>query len=543
MKKNITLLFAIVLFLSACASPAASVAEPTEQVEQPTTSPQPVENTAIATLTPEPTVTPTATPIPPDPIWFWSVDAVSLKVVAVNHFGERHELDALSSEDQLSTSVHLIAPDQALLVVTTDGLQIYLLTPQTMQAIDLGDSLSGIRLDEITKSLDVVASNPGHAVFSLITEDGYGSMPDNGPIFWVDLASLTVTRLDNEVSRSILDSRRNWFHTSPDGNFLRYISGKTSNMSIRELDMSTGETRTIVSAKGSPYAVYASLHGDLWYLENTGLIVDTAGNQTTFNEPGFSLRLVGEGDGLVIPDDCTDDCTVRVISPFMDLPELSYQVPWEVQPRYAWAEVSQLLPDQSLLLTGAPGFVLTSEPALSLDYPLFATENAPLFRLTPDGQYSPVGWYNKIEASLFYASPDGRYAVLQALDKTNFFIYDTHTGKTFMTIPMDPSRPTPYAYNTFYENGMLVNLSILNADTGSQQVIYASYNYETGNGAVWEDNAFEIVSCPALFDDGTLVCWFSSKANPGNFDLVRFDPVSGSRTLLLENTWFVDYLH
>lgn len=538
MKRLIFSLLVTVTLLSSCNGSATATLPPDESGETPATPtamiPTPMQDTA--TPVPEPTATAMATPIPPDPIWYWSVDAESLRVVGVNQFGERREFDTLNAQDETSTVVYRLDADNALLFIITKGIKLYWLTPDAMQPIAFGKSLNGIRLDDdITRSLSLVTSNPGHAVFSLTTEQSYSSMPDNGPLFWVDRANLSAVRVDEKVSRSIIGSRRNWFHTSPDGHFLRYISGDKPNRSVHELDMTTGETRTIAFSSGSPYAVQASRSGDVWYFEDTGLVADLAGNQFMFNELGSLLLLLDNGNGLVIPNGCEDNCTVRVVDLFADQTKASYQVPWGLTLRFTWNEITQALPDQSLLIPGAPMIVLTSEPALMLDYPSIAPENAPLFRLTPDGQFDLIGLYNKIDSAFFFASPDGRYPVLQAVDKSNIFIYDAETGKTLMTIPSDPGRDDPFIWNDFYDNGVLVNLSW----NGSDQNIFAAYNYETGAGAVWEDNSYEITSCPTLFDDGTLICWFTSQTDPDIFDLIHFDPVSGKRTPLLENVWFV----
>jgi hypothetical protein len=69
---------------------------------------------------------------------------------------------------------------------------------------------------------------------------------------------------------------------------------------------------------------------------------------------------------------------------------------------------------------------------------------------------------------------------------------------------------------------------------------YHAYVYETAASIAWEDVNAEINSCPDLLEDGTLVCWFY-RTDSTNFDLMRFDPVNGIKTPLLENVWLIDF--
>ncbi len=539
MKRIVPLLFTLIIFLSACASPAATTSAPVEQVN-PTSTLQPAvipaANTATPTFTPELTVTPT--PVPTSPHWYWSVDdADTAKVIAVNQFGERRELGALEQSDDMHTAVMSLDHDRALLFLDNDDtLRVYLLTSDGMQKVKLPDEPFYFNTEFAQTSRSIIAVYEDHVLFSYVTESASNIMPDTGPIFLMDLTALTTKLIDKTVSRDPYSGNSYWFRASPDGRYLRYMSGDQKKMDIRELDMVTGEARTLFTTSGSSYNIRTSPEGNLWYLRADKKILDLNGNQTDFTDESQTARPMQNDNVAVYPRDCVDDCEIKVFSPFGNAPELTYNFPWVIEAASIYNNLDQVLPDQSLLVAGRPSAFLSKIPAAAADYPDLLGEDSPLFRLTPDGQSHLVGIY------IGNASEDGRYILLRSSDQTKFFIYDTISDRPLFDMPIDTQLTDYYVMSArFYATGIFINLS---ASDPGDQTVYRSFNYahvyDTATSIAWEDINAEINSCPDLLEDGTLVCWFY-RTDGTNFDLMRYDPATGKKTVLLENVWLIDF--
>jgi hypothetical protein len=362
-------------------------------------------------------------------------------------------------------------------------------------------------------------------------------MPDTGPILLMDLTALTTQLIDETVSRDPYGNSRYWFHTSPDGRYLRYMSGDQHKMDIRELDMVTGEARTLFTTSDSSYNIRTSPQGDLWYLRADKKILELNGNQTDFTDESRTVRPMQEGNVAVYPRECVDDCEIKVFAPFGNTTELTYKFPWAIESASIYNNLNQVLPDQSLLVAGSPSAFLSKAPAAKADYPDLLGEDSPLFRLTPDGQARLVGIY------IGNASEDGRYVLLRSSDQTKFFIYDVIADRPLFDIPIDTKLEDYYLMSArFFDTGILINLSA--SVVGEQNVyrfFYNAYVYNTSKSIAWEDVNAEINSCPDLLEDGTLVCWFS-RTDGNNFDLIRYDPTTGKKTVLLENSWLIDFI-
>ena len=251
MKRNIPLLFTLVIFIFACGAPAVSTPQPDKQVES-TSTPQPAESTATSasTFTPEPTIT--TTPVPPSPHWYWGVDPDTLKVIAANQLGDRKEIGELSQADTLHATATSLDDERALLFLDNDDtLRVYLLTPDGMEKIKLPSEPVYFDTEVSQSSRAVVAVHADTAVFTYTTMDSGQSMSmgavDTGPVFLVDLKSLTAAQIDTEVSLDPYNANRSWFRTSHDGRYLRYLNGNADaeKIEIRELDLVTGAARTI----------------------------------------------------------------------------------------------------------------------------------------------------------------------------------------------------------------------------------------------------------------------------------------------------------
>ncbi len=539
MKRNITLLFAIVIFLSACSSPAASTSAPIEQADA-TSTPQPTlipaTNTATATFTPEPTSTPT--PVPPSPRWYWSVDdSDKAKVIAVNQFGERRELGSLDQADDLHTSVTSLDHERAVLFLdNNDTLRVYLLTPDGMQKIKLPGEPFYFNTEFAQTSRAIIAVYEDHVLFSYVTESASNIMPDTGPIFLIDLMALTTQLIDKTVSRDSYSNNSYWIHTSPDGHTLRYMNGDQGKIDIRELDMVTGEAHTLFTTKGSSYNIRTSPQGELWYLRNENRIVDLNGNQTDFTDKSQTVRPMQDGNIAVYPRECVDECEIKVFVPFGNTTELTYNFPWVIESGSIYNNINQVLPDQNLLVAGRPSAFLSKAPAAVTDYPDLLEEDSPLFRLTPDGQARLVGIY------IGNASEDGRYILLRASDQSSFFVYDAMADRPLFDLPIDNTLEDYFVMSVqFFDTGILVNLvPSVSGGQNEYRYFYHAYIYKTSTPIAWEDVNAEIINCPDLLEDGTLVCWFY-RTDSTNFDLVRFDPASGAKTILLENVWLIEF--
>ena len=540
MKRIVYLLVAMVIFLSACVSPAVSTSAPVEQADAKSTS-QPVdvvpdENTATATSTPETTLTPT--PVPPSPRWYWSVEnSDTTKVIAVNQFGERREIGTLDQADDLHTSVTSLDHERAILFLdNNDTLRVYLLTPDGMQKIALPSEPFYFNTQAAQTNRAIIAVHENSVVFSYVTESATNLMPDTGPIFLMDLTILKTTMIDETVSRGTFGDNSYWFHSSEDGRYLRYLNGDRNKMDIRELDMVTGEAHTLFSTSGSSYNIRTSPEGDIWYLRAAKKILDINGNQTDFTDESLAVRPTKDGKVIVFPRDCVDTCEIKVITPFGSDAELDYAFPWAIQSAGTYGEVNQLLPNKSLLFVGEAYLFLANTPAALNDYPELLDEDRPLFRLTPDGQAHLVGTYAG------GVSDDGRYILLRASNQSSFFVYDAMADRPLFDLLIDNTLEDYFVMSVqFFDTGILINL-IPSVPGGQNEYryFYHAYVYKTSTPIAWEDVNAEINSCPDLLEDGTVICWFY-RTDSTNFDLVRFDPITGEEPILLKNTWLIEF--
>lgn len=549
MKRSFTLIVVMVIFLSACASPAATTSVPVEQINATSTLPPavvPVEKTA--TLIPEPTSTPT--PVPPSPRWYWSVDdSDTAKVIAVNQFGERREIGTLDQADDLHTSAVSLDNERALLFLDSkDTLRVYLLTPDGMQRIKFPSEPVYFNADFSQPTRTVVGVYGDYAVFTYATTGAYQfqtvGAADTGPVFLVNLKTLTATLIDKEGNRTSLDANQAWFRTSKDGRYLRYINGNPDldKMEIRELDMASGKVRTISTTKGAPIRIYPSPQGDLWYLRVKNIIIDLNGNQTDFADKEQMASPLRDGKVLVYSWNCVNNCKIKVFSPFGDDAALTYNLPWTIENSTSYVNVRQLLPDQSLLFAGMPYATLSKAPATVQTYPDLTKGDIPLFRLTPDGQARLVGIY--VEGNFTSnVSANGQYILVQSIDHTSFFIYDAVADRPLFDIPIDTELEDHLATIRFFDTGILVNLTAFVPDTKHSVIrdFYYVYYHKTSTTLNWEDVNAEIYNCPDLIEDGTLICWFY-QADASNPYLVRFDPAAGTKTVLLENGSLIEFV-
>ena len=138
-------------------------------------------------------------------------------------------------------------------------------------------------------------------------------------------------------------------------------------------------------------------------------------------------------------------------------------------------------------------------------------------------------------------SPDGRYILIESTDHTSFFIYDALADRQLFDMPIDAGLEDYLATIRFLDSGIIVNLSASVPDTkhSVNKNFYYSYDFKTSTIQAWEDVNAEINTCSDLLEDRTLVCWFYRTDTP-NADLVRYDPATGTKTVLLENAWSIE---
>src|SRR6266540_2509490 len=468
MRHIIPTLLSLIFITTACANPAVPASAPKEQIGM-TSTPQvvPLENTAIATLPPEPTAT--ATSVPPSH-WYWGVASDTEMVIAVNQFGETRELGTLEQTDDLHTSFLSIDDERAFLFLDlNNNLRVYLLTPDTIQKIALPSDPFYFDSDHAQNSRAVVARHDDRVVFSYVTGGGSNVMPNTGPLLLMDLTSLTATLIDETVSRGPYRDNSRWLHSSEDGRYLRYLNGDSQNMEFRELDLVTGDARTFYTTTGSSFGIHASPQGDQWYLRNAKLILTLDGEQKDFaNDSSQTVRLLKDGMAMTYPLDCVDDCEIRISTPFRDDPELTYHFPWAIQYGASYAQVNQYLPDRSLIFAGEPYLGFANPPAALETYPDLTEEDSPLFRLTPDGQARLVGILaNNI-------SDDRRYILLESSDHTSFFIYDVMADRPLFDMPMDSTLEDYYPTVRFFDRGILVTLG---ATVPSEENAYRVFDH------------------------------------------------------------------
>lgn len=271
MNQIVPVLLSLAIVVAACTGPAISTSTPAVQAGSTSTSGPtgvlPAENTAgaaaTATVIPEPTTAPT--PVPASPHWYWAVDLDTAQVIAVNQFGDRHELGALDPADNLSTASISLDDERALLFLDrNDKLRVSLLTPDGMQQIELPADPYYFDTELSQPGRAVIAVHDDQVVISYVTESSTNSMPDTGPILLVNLTSLTAKLIDESVSRDPYSDNRRWFRASGDGRYVRYLNGDQEKTDLRELDLVTGAVRTTYTTTGSSFSIHASPQADLW---------------------------------------------------------------------------------------------------------------------------------------------------------------------------------------------------------------------------------------------------------------------------------------
>jgi hypothetical protein len=532
-KKILPILFLIV-FIVSCRGNAPILTVPTEQA---TPSTVPAQNTAINTATAEPIAT--STTVPPPPLrWYWGLENITNKFFAVNQLGQAREIGSLELSDTLQLNGFSLDSERVLFFTYDQNiLHAYLLGLDDMQPIKLPD---GFSLDSDNWStLRVVGAYADFAMFSYITRSDNNIRNAAGPVLLVNLKSLIAKKIDEYGEVNPLSDPRLYFHASTDGRYVRYVNGdkreyvngNEKNADIREVDLASGNVRTIYSM-ANYNGISASPHGDLWFLRASKIILDVDGNQKDFTEDdSFAFRPFEKKRGVIFPRDCNDNCELRVVSPFGSDAELKYTLPWGIQATGFYPLLSQLLPDQSLIFVGDSYSQLATTPAIVKDTPNLRDDDEPVFRLSPDGRSRIVGIYRSIEFAYdkIPISPDGRYFLLKSLDQTSFFIYDAVADRPLFSMPAYPDLDYLNAQVRFSDGGIMVHVNGTAAD-GVYKNFFHAYSYNLAKAISWDAGGAQYADCEDILPDDSLICW--TGAEPQHINLIRYDPASAQVTIL-----------
>jgi WD40 repeat protein len=525
-KKILPILFLIV-FIVSCRGNAPILTVPTEQA---TPSTVPALNTAINTATAEPIAT--STTVPPSPLrWYWGLDDITYKLFAVNQLGKEREIGSLELSDTLQINGFSLDAERVLFFTYDQNiLHAYLLGLDDMQPIKLPD---GFSLDSDNWStLRVVGAYGDFAMLSYVTRLGSNLESEAGPVLLVNLKSLTAEQIDEYGNVWSLIDPRLYFHASTNGRYVRYVNGDKPKADIREVDLASGEVRTI-HTMAEPYnSISASPQGDLWFLRASKIILDIDGNQKHFTEEdSFTFRPFEGKKGVIFPRDCNDNCELRVVSPFGSDAELKYTLPWAIEAAGYYELLSQFMPDQSLIFIGDSYSQLATTPAIVKDTPNLRDDDEPVFRLSPDGRSRIVGIYRSIEFAYdkIPISPDGRYFLLKSLDQTSFFIYDAVADSPLFSMPAYPDLDYLNAQVRFSDGGIMVHVNGTAAD-GAYKNFFHAYSYDLAKAVSWDAGGAQYADCEDILPDSSLICW--TGAEPQHINLIRYDPASAQVTIL-----------
>lgn len=553
MTKNLPRMFvlaSVALNLLACSflgtpaaePPALEVASPSADTTIPVENTPTDESATPIVSTIEPTFTPTAEPIPTR--WYWAANAEKA-VFAVNQDGEVRELGNLPAY-QKGYKAFAVDVERAVLFTDEGGqLHAYLLTLNGFQAIEL-PSLSVT--DGFTSSSWAVPAVYGKYLAFAYTNirgrsSGTSAQADSGPLVLINLETLTAEIVDKRVNRDAytdaFDEIRTWAHLSDDGRYLRYLDGDPTPMTLRELDLATGEARTVYTAAKTQKTsrILGSLTGDLWAFRTDHALVDLQGNQTKMPDAPISLRPLRDGWAMSFSVECTDQCEIKVISPFSGKGEMTYILPWSTTVMYHNPLMNLLASDQSLIVSAAPLVQLTQTPVIVGDYPDFPQLDSPVFRLTSDGKARLIGFY-ALETSLdtIPASTDGRYLFLRAVDGSSYFVYDVREDRSIAEIPIDRTIKVEDYFGgviQFFEHGFIAKISA-SMPEGTFRNSYLMYSFQTGESFYWESETEIFEFFQDILPDNTIIC-NRGDMNTSVSRLVRYAPQTQTSETLLEN--------
>lgn len=471
------------------------------------------------------------------------MDETANTLIAANQYGQQYRWDAPSNSDPINLIGFDLGDGQMLLLDGGATLKAYLLLPEEgIQPIQLPAGL--MYNPQVSQfSLELAAANERYLVFGYTNQKSEGGATsitaDRGPLLLVDRNTRTARLLDTVVHRNIfaaLGESRAWANRSDDGRYLRYLQGDTQNLNLRELDLTTGEVRTVYTVQGHVTShVLASVQGDLWRFTRKNVIIDLNGNQLDFASDTRTFRPLRNGMGLEFSLACADNCEIKRVTPFTSQSDQTYILPWHTYSTFVNPLLFIPTADQSLIFTGGSLNAAPAPPAVLKDYPDLKSNDAPVFRLAPDGGARLVGRYIREFAYDFTpVSSDGRYMLLGAADHQSFFFYDTQQDTIIAEIPAQPNLDYFSGFTTFLSQGRIAHLtaSTPNRDYVDFFLVHSDYS---GAAYAWESNNFLLGGCFDILENDALVCTLYPDPKGYLVNLVLYHPATGEIRTLVEN--------
>lgn len=534
------------LMLCACGTPAApppAAAEPSA-VTQTATQSAPLTQTPeaqTATPTPQAQPTPTSTALPPAPRWYWVMDENANTLIAVNQYGERKEWQTPPGSDLMNLIGFPLNDGRMFMLDGGAPLQAYLLSPdEGLQPIQLPAGLN-YQPDLSQPSLQLAAASNRFLVFGYTNESSIGrpggDTAERGPLLLVDLNTRVARVLDERVHRSVFfasNETNGWAYRSDDGRFLRYLQGDTQSLNLRELDLISGDARTVYTvARHTTSHVLASVQGDLWRFTRNDTVIDLNDNQTAFASETGTFRPLRDGLAMAFAYDCADNCTITLTKPFTDQPEQTYVLPWHTYSTFVNPLLFIPTADQNLIFTGGALSAAPASPAILQNYPDIKEDDAPVFRLGPNSSARLVGLYVKrFSYDGTPVSRDGHYMLLGAANHQSFYFYDTEQDSIVAEMPTQPNLDYFWATTTFLSHGRIAHFT---ASTATKEYVdfHLVHSDYSGAGYVYENTLPG--SCFDLLEDDTLVCTLHPDPEGYMVNLVLYHPATGNTRTLVEN--------
>jgi hypothetical protein len=540
-----------ILFVTACVAPTAAAPAARGQV-----TPEPAAATATRSdapsattepSTPEPD--PTSTPVAEAPRRYWALGYQTDEIFLVDSSGAKFDIGSIPPEETKDYKFMLLGGDRALLftIDQQEQLHLYLMTPDEKKPIKLPPDLRWRPQGSVSLFSFTLAGRYGDrlaiacANHQSVGGDN-GGYPDTGPLFLVDLQTLTSKVLDRDANRDTHFAGSEawvWFHASADGRYLRYINGQwDQEKQIHEADLATGEVRTLYKTRGYPNRMSASPEGDLWFLPGSNVILNLDGQTVAMDAKKKIFFALGNGLGGTTDRNCANPCRIEVGAPFGGADGATYSLPWEYW-GYFFPRMTRLTADGSLMFVGAEPSFLDQQPELVQQYPAWdENSDLPVFRLSPDGSSRLVGLYvHSGEFDKFPISPDGRYSILKSLDGKNLFIYDSEADRTLSEMSTLPETEYIESLVLFTEAGIVIErTAAFGSDT--YRSYYHFHSFQTGKSYSWDDAAGLLYGCIDILPGDRLVCSkYTDDLN--STDMVLFDPATQQVTTLAEGGEFV----
>lgn len=558
MKKAYYVFIFLVIFLSACNAPPVAIEEslvvsdqidsnPTEEIAAPTIesierqrSSTP-ETSIVPTETTLPTIEPTSTPIPEEMRWHWVYSPETSQIQVVNQLGEIHSIGSMDIDEVYDYRLFRLNENRSLFFSLREEKPVVkLFGLDEIININIPGSFS-IDRNMFLRSIQVVGNFDNFVYFLFATESSVEKdrslYPSNGPLYQLDLDSLSINLIESNVYQDSFMDFRYYFYLSQEGSKIRYFKGQGITLFINELDFSNGTVRTIIQSTGSPNNVNGSDYGESFFLSKPDLFVTIDGYSKSFAKAQSQVKLLRSGEIIVFPSECYGPCQIEVVDPKTDAVIGNYLLPWSTQ---AYSRLgTRLLPDGTLIWVGESKGRLLKTPLTSGDFPDLEDIDSPVFRLSKDGSNKFIGVIREYDfeyLNRFPLSQDGRYILLKSSENSSYFIYDLFEDEETLSFPEVDNWNYDGGSVFFYSKGLLIQFYASALDEYSQFLSFL--HFDSNESIFWEVPEYNILFCPDIFADGTIACW--QQREDLNYDLVRFKPGTKDFTPLVENVYVLE---